>query len=207
MLKLENFGITPGFVTTTVTLCAVCTVIACGVAILLWCLFGIGLARIAKKRGEEKEWYAYLPFLRFYALGKMTAGCEKNRKVFPCLLPALATAKFIMSVVSAALLVRAAAGFIFAAENMQENYVSLSALMEFPISYCVWALTITAVLALAYKIVYAISFWGAVRHTGGAKAAIYTIISFICGALSGIFLYAAARGKDFENLNAGRNAD
>ena len=207
MLRLEDFGITPGFVTTMVTLCTVFTVIACGVAILLWCLFGIGLARIAKKRGEEKEWYGYLPLLRFYTLGRMTGGCEKNRKVFSCLLPALAVAKFIMCAVSAALLVRAAAGLVFAAENMQENYVSLSALMEFPISYCLWALIITAVLALAYKIVYAISFFGAVKHTGGAKAAVYTVIAFICGALGGIFLYAASRGKDFEKLNAQEKAN
>lgn len=207
MLRLENFGITPGYVTAMVTVCAILTVIACGVAILLWCLFCIGLARIAKKRGEEKEWYAYLPLLRFYTLGKMSAGCEKNRKVFPCLLPALAVAKFIMCVVSAALLVRAAAAFIFAAENMPESYVSIYALMEFPISYCVWALVITLCLTLAYKVVYAICFFGAVKHTGGGTAAVYTVISFICGALGGIFLFLASRGKDFENLTAEDKAD
>ena len=207
MFRLEDFGITPGYVTTMVTVYAVCTVITCAVAILLWCLFGIGLARIAKKRGEEKEWYAYLPLLRFYALGRMSAGCEKNRRVFPCLLPTLAVAKFIMCVVSAALLTRAAAAFVFAAENMPESYVSIYALMEFPFSYCVWALVITAVLALAYKIIYAICFFGAVKHTGGAKAAVYTVISFICGALGGIFLFLASRGKDFEKPNVDKAAD
>lgn len=206
MLRLENFGITPGYVTTMITVYAICTVIACAVAILLWCLFCIGLARIAKARGEQKEWYAYLPLLRLYTLGKMTSGTEKTRKIFACLLPSLAVARFIMAIVSAALLTRAAAALIFAAENMTDSTVNLSALIDFPLAHCVWALVVTAILSVAYKLCYAYSYYGAVKHLKGSKPIIFTLVAFFWQNLSNIFLFAAATDKNLKNITAEETA-
>ena len=201
-MRLEDFGITPAFVTEKLIECAISFVFACAALIVLWCLFGIGLARIAKKRGEEKEWYAYLPLLRFYTLGKMAPGCEKNAKVFACLLPTLAIARFIMTVVSCVFFLRAAAAIVFAAENIAGSSFTVSQLITFPVSHLAVLLIITAVISLAYSVIYAFCYYGAIKHMGGAKVIIFTILAFCCGMISNLFLFLASREKFMAKLNA-----
>ena len=53
--------------------------IAGGIALCLWLpvfiLQGIGLYKMAKKRGLKQKWFAFLPFLNIYYLGKLTGDC------------------------------------------------------------------------------------------------------------------------------------
>ncbi|MBO4693812.1 MAG: hypothetical protein J5659_05435 [Clostridia bacterium] len=199
MLRLENYGFTPGRITSFIVCSAVGIIITAAVGILLYCLFGTGLARIAKKRGEEKEWYAYLPLLRYYTLGKMVGGSEKIKKIFACLLPSLFAAKFILCVISAALLTRGAASLLFAAENIEGSAIDLTALVSFPIGYYIAALIITLIVSAAAKIVSAICYFGAFRDKGNTQAAVFTVLTFICCSLGGIFLYVASKGNSGEN--------
>lgn len=195
-MRLEDFGITPEWVTGKLAVYSICLILSCAAGILLWCLFCIGLSRIAKKRGEEKEWYAYLPLLRLYTLGKMSIGSEKNRKIFACLLPSLAVVRFVMTVVFSALFLRTAAALIFAAENISGGSFTVEQLITFPLSYLIVAFIITAVLTLAYKLVYAYCYYGAVK---GSKWAIpFTVLSFLSCVLSCVFLYVASREKEAE---------
>lgn len=200
MFTLENFGITPAVVTATIVSYAISFIVACAAAIVLWCLFGIGLACIAEKKGEEKPFYAYLPLLRFYTLGKMVP-CQKYKKIFACLLPSLAIAKFVVNVICAALLARAAAGLIFAAEHMSGSSIPLSALIDFPLSYCMAALIIAAVIALILKIALAICCFGAYESMGKTLAIVFAVITFLCWGLAGVFLFVAAR-KECEEKEA-----
>lgn len=194
MLRLENFGITPGRVT-ALTLCtAIGIIIAAAVCILLYCLFGIGLAKIAKKRGEEKEWYAYLPLLRYYTLGKMVKAQNSVKKVFACLLPSLLVLKFVLCVISAALLIRGAASLIFAAENMSGSSIALSSLISFPVGFYIVFLILTLIVSLAAKIVSAICYFGAFSEKSNTTAIVFTVLTFICCPLGSIFLYIASKG-------------
>lgn len=199
MFRLETFGITPSFVTATIVSYTISFIVACAASIVLWCLFGIGLARIAERKGEEKPFYAYLPLLRFYTLGRMTP-CEKNKKIYACLLPSLAVAKFIMCVISGALLVRAAAGIIFAAENMSGTSIPISAIIEFPLSYCIVALVITAIISLALKVTEAICCYGAYSSMQKGARIAFTVLTVICWGLAGVFLYVASRNKDTQEI-------
>lgn len=192
MLRLENYGITPGRISSLIVCFAVCVIVAAAVGIALYCLFGTGLARIAKKRGEEKEWYAYLPLLRFYTLGKMVKGSDKVKKVFACLLPSLYVLKFVMCVVSAALLLKGAASLVFAAENITGSAIDVSALFKFPAGYYIAALIITLIISGAAKIVSAICYFGAFSEKGSTAAIVFTVLTFICCELGGIFLFAAS---------------
>lgn len=193
MFTFETFGITPAFVTGAVIFSAIGVCLAAAIGILLWCLFGIGLSRIAKNRGEEKEWYAFLPLLRLYTLGKMVKGDEKTKKVFACLLPSIAVLRFIMTVISSALLVRAAAALVFSAEHISGSAIELSALVSFPVMSCVVALIITAVLAVAHKIIEAFCYFGAFEGAGKTLAAVFTVLAFICCPLGAVFLYVASK--------------
>lgn len=206
MFTLESFGITPAVVTATILSYAISFIVACAAAIVLWCLFGIGLARIAEKKGEEKPFYAYLPLLRFYTLGKMIP-CQKYKKIFACLLPSLAIAKFVMSVICAALLARAAAGIIFAAEHMSGSSIPLSSLIEFPLSYCMAALIIAAIIALVFKISLAVCCFGAYESMGKTTAIVFTVITFLCWGLAGVFLFVAARKECGENTAEPQEAE
>ena len=206
-MRLEDFGITPEKVTSNLVCYSICFILACAAAILLWCLFCIGLARIAKKHGEEKEWYAYLPLLRFYTLGKMSVGTEKNRKIFACLLPSLAIVRFVMIVVAAALFLRTAAALVFAAENIAGGAFTLSQLLTFPLSYLIVVLIITAVLTLAYRLVYAFCYYGAVKHVGGAKVILFTLFAFFSCTLASVFLFVASREKFLNKAETAEKAD
>ena len=193
MLRLENYGITPERVTALIFCEAACIIIVAALGILLYCLFGIGLARIAKGKGEKKEWYAYLPLLRYYTLGKMTCGGEKVKKVFACLLPSLFAAKFVLSVVSSALIVRGAAEIIFAAENAVGSYVELASIINFPVNYYIAVLIITLIVSLAAKKVSIICYFGAFSGKGKALAIVFTVLTFIYSPLGAIFLYVASK--------------
>ena len=206
MFTFETFGITPAFVTGVIVFCAVGLCALAAIGILLWCLFGIGLSRIAKSRGEEKEWYAFLPLLRLYTLGKMIKGNEKTKKVFACLLPSVAVARFVMSIISTALLMRAAAGLVFSAESMPGSVIQLSSLISFPIMYCVGALVITAILAAAQKIIAAVCYFGAFEGAGRNLAIVFTVLTFICCPLGAIFLYVASK-KSAEAANVQADAE
>ena len=201
MLRLENFGITPGKVTTFAVCGAICVIVAAAVCILLYCLFGIGLARIAKKRGEEKEWYAYLPLLRYYTLGKTVKANDGVKKVFACLLPSLMALKFVLCVVSAALLARGAASLIFAAENMSGSSIAISSLVSFPVGFYIVFLIITLVVSLAAKIVAAICYFGAFSEKGNTAAIVFTVLTFICCPLGSVFLYIASKGGKEETAD------
>ena len=193
MFTFETFGITPAFVTGAIVFLAIGLCVAAAIGILLWCLFGIGLSRIAKNRGEEKEWYAFLPLLRLYTLGKMIKGSEKTKKVFACLLPSISILRFVMSVVSSALLLRAAAALVFSAENMSGSAIQLSSLVSFPVAACVGALIVTAVLAAAQKIISAVCYFGAFEGAGKSLAAVFTALTFICCPLGAVFLFVASK--------------
>ena len=78
MFKLEDFGITFSRVTKLLVAGSICAIAVTAVIIAVYCLFGIGLARIAEKRGDKKPWYAYLPLLRLYTLGRSVRGDEKQ---------------------------------------------------------------------------------------------------------------------------------
>ena len=202
MFTLENFGITRGFVAGTVVGSAVGFCIFCAAAIVLWCLFCIGLARIAKTKGEEKEWYAYLPLLRFYTLGKMVPGSESTKKVFACLLPSLALARFVLKVASLAALVNAFFGLIFAAENINGGAVEVLSFVKFPLVYCAALLIITLIVSLAFKIISAVCLYGAFSGLDTARAIVFAVASFICCPLGAIFLYIASRETDKDNEKA-----
>ena len=206
-MRLEDFGITPEKVKTDLVVYSICFILICAVVVLLWCLFGIGLARIAKKKGEEKEWYAYLPLLRLYTLGKMTPGSEKTGKIFGCLLPSLAVIKYIMLVVSGALLVYAAAAIIFSAGNIAGAAITLDQLITFPITYFLVALIITAVISLIYNLVYAYAYYGAVRHLGGAKAVLFALIALVCSEIGCVLLFVASNKKYLDKEPAEKPAE
>lgn len=198
-MRLEDFGITPAWVTATLIEYAICFIAVCAAGILLWCLFCIGLARIAKRNGEKKEWYAYLPLLRLYTLGRMTPGTEKAKKIFGCLLPCLGIARFVMIVASCTLFLRTAAALIFAAENISGGALTFSQLVTFPVSYLLVAFIITAALLLAYKVIYLCGYYGAVKHIGGGKAALFTVLACLCGELGCILLFVASRESTPKN--------
>ncbi|MBO4733626.1 MAG: hypothetical protein J5662_04025 [Clostridia bacterium] len=204
MFKLENFGITLEYVTTKITIYAICALLGLGLCILLWCLFCIGLARIAKKRGEQKEWFAYLPLLRLYTLGKMSPGSEKVKRFFACFLPTLAVVRAILYVVCAGVLARAAAGIIFAAENMTGSTIALSELVTFPFSYSIAALIIAILAAFIYRAIYAFCYYGAIKHAGAGKAIAYAVIAFFLRGIAAIIIFAESSEKRL--LKAGNEA-
>ena len=193
MFTLEDFGITRGLVSGMIVGWAIGFCVFCAAAIVLWCLFCIGLSRIAKKKGEEKDWYAYLPLLRFYTLGKMVPGSESTKKVFACLLPSLALARFVLKVASAAALVNAFFGLIFAAEQVSGGAVDVLSFVKFPLVYCAVLLVITLIVSLVYKIISALCLYGAFSGLDTARAIIFAVASFICCPLGAIFLYIASR--------------
>lgn len=195
MLKLEDFGITPGRVTATIAAVACFMIVLAAIGILLYCLFGIGLARIAKKRGEEKEWYAYLPLLRYYTLGKMIKAGEKTKKVFACLLPSILVLKYVLCVISSALMARGAMSLVFAAENIEGSAVDLTSLVSFPAGFYIAALVITLIVSLAAKIILTICYYGAFSGKSTALAIVFTVLTFICCPLGAIFLYVASTEK------------
>lgn len=195
MFKLENFGITLEYVTTKITIYAICALLGLGLCILLWCLFCIGLSRIAKKRGEQKEWFAYLPLLRLYTLGKMSPGSEKVKRFFACFLPTLAVVRAILYVVCAGVLARAAAGIIFAAENMTGSTIALSELVTFPFSYSIAALIIAVLAAFIYRAIYAFCYYGAIKHAGAGKAIAYAVIAFFLRGIAAIIIFAESSEK------------
>ena len=198
MLTLETFGITPGYVTKMLFAYSISFITTCAALIAIWCLFVIGLAAIAKHRGEEKYSYAYLPLFRLYTLGKMAPVCEKSKKVFACLLPSVAIARFVMAIISAVLFVRALFAIIFAAESMPGSSLTVEGLINFPVGVVLWALIITFVLAVAYKAIYAFCVYGAISNLGKSKAIIFALITFFVNPnLGGIFLFVAA--KNLEN--------
>lgn len=193
MLRFEDYGITPGFVTSRLVCAAVCLLVAAAAGILLYCLFGIGLARIAKNNGEKKEWYAYLPLLRYYTLGKMIKGSEKLKKIFACLLPSLLVVKFVFCVISAVLLMRGAVSLLFAAENIEGSAIELSSLVTFPVGFYTAFLVLTLIISLAAKIVSAICYFGAFSLKGNTTALIFTVLTFICCPLGSVFLYVTSK--------------
>ena len=197
MLRLEDFGITLPRVTALIWISVACAALAAAIGILGYCLFSIGLARIAKSRGDEKEWYAYLPLLRMYTLGKSAPGGEKTKKIFACLLPTVLVTEYIMLAVTYALLANATAGLIFAAENKAGSSIALSALYKFPVSYCIAAVIIAAIIAVAAKIILAISYYGAYRSATGntAKAAVFAVLSILCDLLGAALLFVVSREK------------
>ena len=207
MFRLENFGITLQYVTSKITVCAICSLAALGLCILLWCLFCIGLARVAKKRGEQKEWYAYLPLLRLYTLGKMSPGSEKVKKFFACFLPSLAIVRAILYVVCAGVLARAAAGILFAAENMTDSTITLSELITFPLSYSIAALIIAILAAFIYRAIYAFCYYGALKHAGAGKAIAYAVIAFFLRGIAAILIFAESSEKRIEKVSDGAQED
>ena len=197
MLKLEDFGITLRRVTALVWAGAACAIITAAVAILIYCLFGIGLARIAKKRGDKKSFYAYLPFLRYIAFGKLAPGSEKNKKTFSLLLPVLCAAQFVILTVTYAMLTVAAAGLVFAAENKPGSAIALSALYKFPVAYCIAAVIICVTVMLATKAAFVICYYGAFTAAMGktAKATLFTVLAALCCPLGEVLLFIASREK------------
>ncbi|MBO7519278.1 MAG: hypothetical protein J6T73_00725, partial [Clostridia bacterium] len=101
-----------------------------------------------------------------------------------------------------ALFIRTAAALFFAAENIAGSSFTIEQLLLFPLSYLIAVLVITAVITLAYRLVYAFCFYGAVKHVGGAKTVLFTIFAFFSCALASVFLFVASREKFLESKSA-----
>ena len=193
MIRLEDFGITPSNVTVAVIACVIAFITAVAVSGLMFCLFGIGLYRKAVAAGEKKPYYAFLPLLRLYTLGKMAPGSEKTKKVFACLLPSLALAAWLSSIACAAVMVKAASAVIFAAEDMAAT-LELASILKFPIAYSIIAVIISVVLIAAAQIVAAYCLYGAFEGTKSMRT-LFAVLSFLFEVLGPILLYANTKYK------------
>ncbi|MBR4910874.1 MAG: hypothetical protein IKZ47_06105 [Clostridia bacterium] len=203
MLRLSDFGITPEKITVLTVGGVIFCFITAAVAVLIACLFGIGLYRKAESRGEKKPFFAFLPVLRYYTLGRMCPGSEKIKKISACLLPSLVIAAFCSAVICGAIMFKASAALIFAAEETS-GAIKLSSLVYFPYNYAIAAAIITDILALAVRILGGICVYGAFKETGKKQLA-YGILSFLITPLAAVLLYvttkpAKAEGKAEEKV-------
>lgn len=193
MIRLSDFGITPDAVTTLCVESVIEICLCAAAAILLTCLFGIGLYRKAEARGEKKPFYAFLPLLRYYTLGRMAPGSEKTKKIFACLLPSLAIAMFLSAVITGALLFKTFMAMIFVAEE-SAGAVKLSALLEFPVNYCLIGVIITSILSAAIRIIEAVCLFGAFEEAGKRRI-VFTLLSYFIPPLACVFLYSTTRPR------------
>ena len=192
-LTLESFGITKSSVTGTVVGYAIGTIVAAAITLAVWWLFSIALAKLAKENGEKKEWYAYLPLLRLYTLGKLTKGSEKMKKLFACLIPTLAVLEYVMTVILSAVFVRGMFELIFVAEGMEGGSIDVGALLMYPLTAGLITVIIAAIVTVAYRVAYALSYFGAVSRMGNTTAIVFTVINLICPPVGSVLFYVAAR--------------
>ena len=134
----------------------------------------------------------------------MSPGSEKVKRFFACFLPTLAVVRAILYVVCAGVLARAAAGIIFAAENMTGSTIALSELVTFPFSYSIAALIIAILAAFIYRAIYAFCYYGAIKHAGAGKAIAYAVIAFFLRGIAAIIIFAESSEKRL--LKAGNEA-
>ncbi len=140
-------------------------IISCGVlALLVWgglfILQGFGFCAMAKKRGMEKRWLAFVPFANLLYLGKLAGDCEvfghrmKKAGLYAML------AQIVTTVTLAALTVSEALLFTVYASNLTINsttgsivWTGLDGFAEFINQfYCNWGDLLCSVVGLIYEL-------------------------------------------------------
>ena len=167
---MEFFNLYQSFFTTSLMFGSASSVtprliLSCaGLALLVWCglfvLQGFGLSEMAKRRGIEKRWLAFVPFANLLYLGKLAGDCEVfGHKMKKAGLYAM-LAQIVATITLAALTISEALLFTVYASNLTINsttgsivWTGLDGFAEVINQfYCNWGDLLCSVVGLIYEL-------------------------------------------------------
>lgn len=151
----------------------------------LYIVQAMAVYNIAAERGLGREWFAFIPVLNVYLLGKIAddiKGCDKKRTSYRFILLFAVSVITVMAIVLLIVLLKADTGFI----NGENINGLITVLKVCGVIEAACGIALTVCYFVVYYIIYN-------DYTSG-NAVLYTFLSIFLSFLIPFLLYSASKG-------------
>ena len=182
-----------------ISIFAIILAIISAIGITLFVLKGIGLFNISKRLGFNKPWLSFIPVVSAFSLGRVSDSYVKNdgsrAKPLKIWLLILSVLNFLLLALFCVVFAVFVSKFYFEASDIiKANEELTAAIFKILIPIVVFYF-ISAVVSVAYMVVYYISLWRIFKIFEPNNALLFFVLSIIFGFLGSVFIFVLRHKK------------
>ena len=196
MFTLTNAGISAGDVKLIIVMFFLIAVLTAFVALMLSVVNALGIYEMTKTLGIKSKWFAFFPFFRSVAVGKLSDCAKGKANTF------FRKTLLILNILYAALFLIGACGFfmgfadtVFEADKIITADGTVTADILSPLIVPAVIIGIGCAVFLIYKLFYYISLFRIFSAFVSQYAVLYTVLSVLFPILPPIFLFFIRKNK------------
>lgn len=190
-----DFAVLSGFL----TVYGVLILFGCAVSIALFVLNGLGIFKMHKKMEFKNGWFAFIPILYVFALGKIAEKYVKQNgkksAKFSIILLLVNIIRFIVAVLFLLFTVIAVFKIIAEAETAIANETQMVLEMFYSLIPVIALYFVLFAFAVTYNILYYVALWRVFSIFNDKNATLFTVLSVFFNFLAPIFIFIVSKNE------------